>query len=88
MVLTAAERAGPTGGSTRSLAVIVRSTIDLGHGPGLSVVAEGVEGVVTYAALAALGCDRIQGHHVARPMRETRLTSWMDASAVPRQVRA
>ena len=36
-------------------AVIVRSTVDLGHGLGLSLVGEGVEDEATYRALAASG---------------------------------
>lgn len=59
-------------------AVIVRSTIDLAHGLGLSVVAEGVEDQWTYDALDTLGADRIQGFHVARPMPPRALTDWLD----------
>jgi diguanylate cyclase (GGDEF)-like protein len=74
-------------------AVIVRSTIDLAHGLGLEVVAEGVEDQATYNALAALGCDRMQGFHIARPMSVTSLRSWVrrpgagtrTASRVPSQ---
>jgi diguanylate cyclase (GGDEF)-like protein len=57
-------------------AVIVRSTIDLAHGLGLNVVAEGVEDQATYDALVTLGCDRIQGYHVARPMSIQTLADW------------
>ena len=42
-------------------AVIVRSTIDLGHNLGLRVVAEGVEDEATRACLAGLECDVGQG---------------------------
>jgi len=42
-------------------AAIVRATIDLGHGFGAEVVAEGVEDALTLAALADLGCDIAQG---------------------------
>src|SRR5262249_48366651 len=48
--------------------VLVRSSIDLGHNLGLSVVAEGVEDQATADALAELGCDQVQGYHLARPM--------------------
>jgi diguanylate cyclase (GGDEF)-like protein len=48
--------------------VIVRSTSDLGHNLGLSVVAEGVENERTLQLLGAIGCDGAQGYHIARPM--------------------
>ena len=51
-----------------SSATIVRTTVDLGHGLGYAVVAEGVEDVGTKLKLAALGCDVIQGYLIARPM--------------------
>lgn len=49
-------------------AKIVRSTIDLAHNLGLSVVAEGVENAQVYELLRELGCDEGQGYHMARPM--------------------
>jgi diguanylate cyclase (GGDEF)-like protein len=47
---------------------IVRAIIDLSHELGLQVVAEGVETADVYTRLIDIGCDRIQGYHVARPM--------------------
>jgi EAL domain-containing protein (putative c-di-GMP-specific phosphodiesterase class I) len=47
---------------------IVRATIDLAHGLGLRVTAEGVEDQDTLDELARLGCDAVQGYHIARPM--------------------
>ena len=47
---------------------IVRSTIDLTHALGLRMVAEGVEDQATLELLRALGCDRVQGWHLGRPM--------------------
>jgi diguanylate cyclase (GGDEF)-like protein len=47
---------------------IVRSTIDLAHGLGLSVVAEGVENAEILDALMGLGCDEAQGYHLGKPM--------------------
>jgi diguanylate cyclase (GGDEF)-like protein len=63
--------------SDENSAVIVRSTIDLAHGLGLEVVAEGVEDQATYTALASLGCDRVQGYFVAHPMPIDDLRRWM-----------
>jgi diguanylate cyclase (GGDEF)-like protein len=47
---------------------IVRSTIDLGQGLGLRVVAEGVETAQAWARLARLGCDIAQGYFLSRPI--------------------
>jgi EAL domain-containing protein (putative c-di-GMP-specific phosphodiesterase class I) len=57
-------------------AVIVRSTISLGHDLGLSVVAEGVEDQATWDQLRMLDCDVIQGYHVSRPLPADQLTRW------------
>jgi diguanylate cyclase (GGDEF)-like protein len=46
---------------------IVRSTIDLAHNLGLSVVAEGVDSKDTLEELARYGCDAAQGFYIARP---------------------
>ncbi len=49
-------------------ATIARWIIDLGHGLGLPVIAEGVEDVETLEALVGFGCDAVQGYYFARPM--------------------
>jgi len=49
-------------------AIIVRSTIELGHNLGLRIVAEGVEDAETLDWLRNVGCDVAQGYHMARPM--------------------
>jgi len=46
---------------------IVRSTIDLAHALGQTVVAEGIEDEATYRMLGRLGCDVGQGYHLGRP---------------------
>jgi diguanylate cyclase len=46
---------------------IVRTTIELGHELGLTVVAEGIEDQATWDRLSALGCDVGQGFFLARP---------------------
>ncbi len=58
--------------------VIVRSTIDLAHNLGLSVVAEGIETAQHLAILQELGCDLGQGFFVSHPLPIDRLTSWFD----------
>ncbi|HWF01857.1 MAG TPA: EAL domain-containing protein [Caulobacteraceae bacterium] len=55
-------------GTSEREALLVRSTIDLAHGLGMKVTAEGVEDAATTAVLARLGCDQLQGYHFARPM--------------------
>ena len=57
--------------------VIVRSTVDLAHNLGLQVVAEGVEDKETWQELDLLGCDAIQGYHLAKPMSASTLTAWL-----------
>jgi EAL domain-containing protein (putative c-di-GMP-specific phosphodiesterase class I) len=49
-------------------AAIVRSTIDLAHGMGLGVVAEGVEDQATFERLRSLGCDIAQGYWLSQPL--------------------
>ena len=57
-------------------AMIVRSTIDLAHNLGLTVVAEGVENAVIYHALKKLGCDEAQGYFISKPMPENQFADW------------
>ena len=47
--------------------VIVRSTIDLAHNLGLTVVAEGVETGAVLQRLLAMGCDAAQGTFISPP---------------------
>jgi EAL domain-containing protein (putative c-di-GMP-specific phosphodiesterase class I) len=68
-------------------ALIVRSTIDLAHNLGLSVVAEGVEDEATLETLYALRCDAIQGYLLSRPLEASDLAEWMRNSAWTRAVR-
>lgn len=55
-------------GESQRDALLVRSTIDLAHGLGMTVTAEGVETEVAMSLLAGMGCDVAQGYLVARPM--------------------
>jgi len=56
---------------------IVRSTIDLAHSLGITVVAEGVESEEVLDRLRALGCDLAQGFVLARPASVEDITSWL-----------
>jgi EAL domain-containing protein (putative c-di-GMP-specific phosphodiesterase class I) len=49
-------------------AKIVRSLAHLAQDLGLRVTAEGVEDAETALALSTLGCERIQGGYVGRPL--------------------
>jgi diguanylate cyclase len=66
-----------------SSATIVRATVELGHGLGYAVVAEGVETMETRQRLTALGCDAIQGFLVARPMPADQAAEWIGRASLP-----
>ncbi len=57
-------------------AKIVRSTIDLAHNLGLTVVAEGVEEAGILQRLAELQCDEAQGYHMSRPLPAAELAAF------------
>src|SRR5262245_14652250 len=57
--------------------VIVRSTIDLAHNLGLSVIAEGVESELVQTKLAEMGCDAVQGTFVCDPAPARELQEWI-----------
>ncbi|HSV51819.1 MAG TPA: EAL domain-containing protein [Burkholderiaceae bacterium] len=57
-------------------AKIVRSTIDLAHNLGLSVVAEGVETAATQDQLRELACDEAQGYHMSKPLPVAEFIAW------------
>ena len=56
-------------------AAIIRAIIDLGHGVGLRIVAEGVEDEAQLRRLADLGCDYAQGYLISRPQPARELDS-------------
>ena len=57
-------------------AKIVRSTIDLAHNLGLSVVAEGVETEAILQRLRDWQCDEAQGYLVSKPMPAADFIAW------------
>jgi EAL domain-containing protein (putative c-di-GMP-specific phosphodiesterase class I) len=65
--------------TAENAAVIVRSTIDLGHNLGLSVVAEGVETQEVWTMLAASMCDQVQGFGLSRPLQAEEVAPWIEA---------
>jgi diguanylate cyclase (GGDEF)-like protein len=60
---------------------IVRAAVDLNHALGLDVVAEGVEDKATMERLRLLGCDRVQGYFIARPMPADAVLPWLQRYA-------
>jgi len=60
--------------------VIVRSTIDLGHNLDLTIIAEGVEDKDVWLGLEALGCDKVQGYFVNRPLPADKFLHWYENS--------
>lgn len=48
-------------------AAIVRAVIGLGHGLGVSIVAEGVETQQQLHFLVQEGCDAVQGYYIGKP---------------------
>jgi len=57
-------------------AKIVRSTIDLAHTLGLSVVAEGIESGAVLSQLADLDCDEGQGYYMSKPLPAAEFEAW------------
>jgi EAL domain-containing protein (putative c-di-GMP-specific phosphodiesterase class I) len=57
--------------------LIVKSIIDLAHGLGLTVTAEGIETAEQMILLRDLGCDVAQGFFVARPLEPDKLQNWI-----------
>jgi len=59
-------------------APVVRSAIDMGHGLGLKVVAEGIETEAAALRLRDMGCDIAQGYLYAKPMPLEALELWLE----------
>ncbi len=55
---------------------IVRSTIELAHNLGLTVVAEGLETAKAWGMLSRLGCDEGQCYFISKPMPQDQFILW------------
>ena len=64
-------------------AAIVRSTIDLAHSLGMTMVAEGVEDEHTASQLSLATCDTLQGFHFSEGLPALELEEWMDGRDRP-----
>lgn len=61
--------------------LIVRSAIDLAHAMEMRVTAEGVDDPMGFSLLRVMGCDKLQGYYIARPMPLTELTRFLGDEA-------
>jgi diguanylate cyclase (GGDEF)-like protein len=59
-------------------AAIVHATVDLGRRLGMRVVAEGVETIEAWDALAGLACDEAQGFYLCEAMPAGALAGWLE----------
>lgn len=64
-------------GSASRGAAIVAGVVALGRQLGLRVIAEGVESSEQSTTLEALGCDVLQGYHVAEPLPAEALAAFL-----------
>ncbi|HEY4340767.1 MAG TPA: bifunctional diguanylate cyclase/phosphodiesterase [Steroidobacteraceae bacterium] len=62
-------------------ATIVKSTIELAHNMGLSVVAEGIENDRSLRLLRVMGCDLLQGEHISKPLEPAAVQDFVARSA-------
>jgi EAL domain-containing protein (putative c-di-GMP-specific phosphodiesterase class I)/GGDEF domain-containing protein len=63
-------------------ALLVKSTIDLAHGLGLKITAEGVETPTALALLRGMGCDMAQGFLIGKPRPLAELLTRLEGPAV------
>jgi len=66
------------GGYDTSANAVVCAIIDLAHGLGIRVIAEGVESESQAQFLQQNGCDVLQGYYIARAMTAKQLTAYLD----------
>ena len=56
---------------------LIRVVVAIGAELGLEIIAEGVESAAEVDALAALGCTRLQGFFLGRPMPAAQFEKWL-----------
>jgi diguanylate cyclase (GGDEF)-like protein len=64
--------------SEPEFATVVRAAIDMGHGMGLKVVAEGIETEAAAALFREFRCDVAQGFLYAKPMPLEAFEAWLE----------
>jgi diguanylate cyclase (GGDEF)-like protein len=60
---------------------IVRAITELARGLGISIIAEGAETEAELASLVSIGCDQVQGYHIAFPMPDDKAREWLMSRA-------
>lgn len=68
----------------RSDRLLVNATIKLAHSLGQKVVAEGVETKETLEMLSKMGCDKVQGYYISRPIAAPDFIDFMAERAASR----
>jgi EAL domain-containing protein (putative c-di-GMP-specific phosphodiesterase class I)/GGDEF domain-containing protein len=58
---------------------LFKTMVEMGHGMGLMVTAEGVETEAEKETITHLGCDVMQGYLASRPLHGAPLQAWFDA---------
>ncbi len=56
--------------------LIVRSTIEMAHGLGFDVVAEGVENSESLDLLKQFQCNQVQGYYISKPIAADAVAEW------------
>ncbi|MGJ7441952.1 EAL domain-containing protein [Aquipuribacter sp. MA13-6] len=73
------DRAFVAGLPGRGDATVIASVVGLAHQLGMSTVAEGVETDGQLAAVRRLGCDKVQGYLLGRPMPADEVERYLDS---------
>lgn len=70
---------------SESARLIVKASIDMAHGLGYSVVAEGVEDAATLDLVKQLGCDDLQGFWLCKPKPLHDIKKWLSRRSTATQ---
>ncbi|MFT6031098.1 MAG: EAL domain-containing protein (putative c-di-GMP-specific phosphodiesterase class I), partial [Oleiphilaceae bacterium] len=65
--------------NSESSRIIVKAAIDMAHGLGCKVVAEGVEDAETYQLMKELECDELQGYWLCKPKALNDISGWLSS---------
>lgn len=66
--------------------LMIKSTIDLAHAMGMSVVAEGVETEHAMALLKVMGADTAQGYFISKPQPLDQMLEFLEAGSEHREI--